>query len=148
MKKHHVYTLFAALLLISAGSCKKDSQPETREEQMRSGPWVFQSASASGSDVSGFIPACNKDNYISFNTGGIGSIDEKTDVCSPSNAVNFLWSLTNGETKLSMSATIIPGGSGEFNIVSLNSSTLVLSQETSLIPSPTPVTVVVTLVHP
>ncbi|MBI1342987.1 MAG: hypothetical protein GC171_08645 [Terrimonas sp.] len=135
------------LMLLFLISCKKNSGAKSNEEKLMSGSWKIQAASANGSDVMPLVPSCVKDNKVSFQTGGIGFLSEETDICNPSNETNFLWSLINNDTQLSMSANIIPGGTGAFTIVTLSESSLVLSQESSLIPSPTPVTVVISLVH-
>lgn len=114
---------------------------------LKNGAWILVSASANGTDVTSVIPDCVKDNETTFQGAGIGFTLEKANVCSPSYETNFTWTLQNSNTTLSMSATLIPGGSGVFTVVTLNETNLVLSQESSLIPSPTPVTVVATFRH-
>ena len=149
MKKYNLpfLTLFFVLLLSSSCSKSKNST-SSNDTNIKKGSWKIQAASADGTDILSLIPACVLDNEITFQAGGIGVVEEKSNVCTPSNESNFLWSFKNNEAQLSMTASIIPGGTGDFTIVTLNAATLVLSQQSSLIPSPTPVTVTVTLVHP
>ncbi|MGZ5221823.1 MAG: hypothetical protein ACXWC7_17170, partial [Chitinophagaceae bacterium] len=63
--------------------------------------------------------------------------------CNPVTG-NFNWNFTDGETKLHLDATLIPSGSGDFTIVTLNETNLVLSQN---ITSPLPITITITLKH-
>ncbi len=111
-----------------------------------SSPWVFQSASASGmGDVSNAPQlACFKDNTLTFTSATAGNINEGTTVCSPSTAGPFTWNFTNNETELFLSGTLIPGGSGNYNIISLNATNLVVSQTVNFPPS---VLVTVTFKH-
>jgi len=93
------------------------------------GSWKFQSATASGTDVSNNPSlTCFKDNTMVFTSTTAGSIDEGVTVCSPTTAGPFTWSLTTNETVLNISTTIIPGGSSAFTLVSINETNLVVSQ--------------------
>ena len=100
-----------------------------------SSPWVFQSASAGGTDVSN-VPqlACFKDNTLTFTSSTAGNINEGANICAPSTAGAFTWNFTAGETVLNLSATIIPGGNSAFTIVSLNETNLVVSQNVNFPP--------------
>lgn len=140
-------TLPLVLLFLFSG-CKKDSAPKTPEDHLKAGVWILVSASANGTDVTSMIPNCVKDNETVFQSGSVGYTLEKTDVCAPSYETTFTWTLQNNNTTLNMSANLIPGGSGTFTVVTINETNLVLSQESSLIPSPTPVVVVATFQHP
>lgn len=149
MRKRLAHQILPALILLfSFSACDKNSEPKTAADFLKTGVWVLASASANGTDITSMIPTCVKDNETVFQTGGVGYTLEKTDVCSPSYETTFTWSLQNNNTTLNMSATLIPGGSGVFTVVAVNETNLVLSQESSLIPSPTPVTVVATFKHP
>lgn len=149
MRKHPVLTILPALfLLFTFSACDKNSEPKTAADYLKTGVWVLVSASANGTDITSMIPSCVKDNETAFQSGGVGYTLEKTEVCSPSYETTFTWALQNSDTRLTMSAALVPGGSGVFTVVSVNETNLVLSQESSLIPSPTPVTVVATFKHP
>ena len=101
-----------------------------------SSPWVFLSASASGSDVSNAPQlTCFKDNIMTFTSATAGNINEGTTICAPSTAGPFTWNFSANETLLNLSGTIIPGGSGTFTVVSLNETNLVVSQNVNFPPS-------------
>jgi hypothetical protein len=136
---------FCAMIL---GGCKKSS-PITNTTLITKDKWKFSAAAVAGvGDVTNQIPVCYRDNITTFFSDGSGTIDEGGNVCSPPTTGIFSWSFQSNETILSMTNNLIPGGTGTFNIVTLNETTLELSQETSLIPSPTPLVISITFVHP
>lgn len=151
MKKHHSLILTLALAgLTSLSSCKQSDTPPppTKMELMTRMPWFFQSATASGTDVSSTPQlACFKDNTNTFATSGSFTITEGAIVCAPSTAGNFTWSFMTNETELNLSAPLFPGGSGTFTIVSLTTDNLVLSQNVTIPPSPTAIPVTFTFRH-
>jgi len=151
MKKHILLsTAIFSFLLLSVPACKKEKAPapKTKTELISSSPWVFQSASASGTDISNNAAlACVKDNSLTFAAAGTGSVAEGTIVCSPTTAGNFTWSFQNTETTLSLSAGLLPGGNGTFNLVSVDATNLVISQNVTIPPSVTPILVVFTFKH-
>lgn len=135
------------VLLLTLVSCEKDndSQP-SRSENLTSGGWKFEKATAGGFDVSSQVPSCYKDNVITFQTGGTGTVTEGADVCVPPADPTFTWSLQNNDTELNLSLVLLPGSSNIFKIVTLNQTNLVLSQDMNLQPFGM-TTVVVTLKH-
>jgi hypothetical protein len=140
--------LLLCFCVILFGNCKK-SDIVTNTDLITTGKWKISTATVVGvGDVTSQIPACYLDNLYTFFSDGTGTIDEAGNVCSPSTAGTFGWTFTNNETKLSMTNNLIPGGTGEFNMVALSETTLTVSQETALIPAPTPLTIQVTFVHP
>jgi hypothetical protein len=150
--KKLLFGLTATLILtISMVSCSKDGDdgppPKTKTELISQQSWKFSSANAGGTDVSGMVDACYKDNLITFNaTGGTGNVNEGANVCSPSTAGNFTWSFQNNETQLQVSASLFPGGTGNLELVSLTETTVVVAQDMTFPPFPT-TNVRVTLVH-
>jgi hypothetical protein len=60
---------------------------------------------------------------------------------------SFTWFFQNNGTQLNLSTTLISGGSGVFDINTLNETNLVLSQNMIIPPSTTPVNVQITFVH-
>ena len=140
--------LFTAGLVMS---CNKDEEeedmPPTAEQNITSSPWKLNAATAMGTNIIPLLPPCYIDNQLSFATGGTGTVAEGTNVCTPTTAGAFTWSLNADNTTLTTSTTIIPGGNGIFTVVSLSDEQMVLSQVTTAVPSPVPVTVTVTLVH-
>lgn len=151
MQKQHF--LFAITVLISAAvvsGCNKNDDPpaKTKSELLVQASWKFQSASASGTDITNNPAiACIKDDVVTFTAAGGGTVTEGAIVCSPTTAVNFTWNFQDSETKLMMSAGLFPAGSGLFTIVTLNETTLTLSQDVTIPPSPVAIPVVATYVH-
>ena len=135
------------LVVLMSGNCSKDETPATKTEMITSSSWKFEKATASGFDVSSQVDACIKDNIITFSANGTGTIVEGPIVCASPTASVFAWSFISNETVLSLSTPLIPGGSGDFTIVTLNQVNLAISQEMTLPQSPFPVTVVITLKH-
>lgn len=145
--------LLAITVLISAAfisGCDKNDDPpaKTKTELLVQAGWKFQSATASGTDISSNPAiACIKDDVVTFTSAGGGTITEGAIVCSPTTAGNFTWNFQDSETKLVMSLGLFPAGSGTFTIVTLNETTLTLSQDVTIPPSPVAVPVVATYVH-
>lgn len=139
--------LFFGLLFSSCEKGNNDPPAKSRTELISQGSWKFSSATAMGTDVSSFVDDCYKDNILTFNaSGGTGNMNESANVCSPSTAGNFTWTFQNNENELNVSASLFPGGSGVFTIVSISETTLVLAQDMTIPPYPT-TNVQVTLVH-
>jgi hypothetical protein len=84
---------------------------------------------------------------VTFSANGSGTVTEGTVVCNPTTAGNITWNFQDSETKLMMSSGLFPAGSGLFTIVTLNETTLTLSQDVTIPPSPIPVPVSATYVH-
>jgi hypothetical protein len=152
MKKYLLFTL--AIIIAAAvpfSSCQKDdpADPPTRTQLLTKAPWVFQSATASGSDISTLpLIACFKDNILTFSTPNGLTIAEGANVCSPSLAGNFTWTFATNETQLQLSAALLPIGSNNtFDVITLNETNLVLSQNVVIPPSTAPLPVAVTFKH-
>ena len=128
-------TIFLGILCLILASCKKSGHVKTNTELITQSSWKFDHATASGfGDISSQIPACYKDNIVAFVSNGTGTVDESTNVCSPSNAGSFTWSFQSNETMLHLSTVLFSGGSGDFTIVSLTETDLVVSQAVVLPP--------------
>lgn len=141
-------TVFLGILCLILASCKKSVHVKTNTELLTQSSWKFDHATSSGTDISSQIPACYKDNVVAFVSNGTGTVDESTNVCSPSNAGSFTWSFQSNETMLHLSTTLFSGGSGDFTIVSLTETNLVVSQTVILPPPPgVQVTAVITFKH-
>lgn len=145
MKKNQL-TRFtaAAFVLLGSLACDKGGEEKSKTELITQSSWKFDKATAAGfGDVSSYIDACYKDNLITFATNLTGTVNESTVVCSPSSAGNFTWSFQSNESILSISATLFPGGSGNFTLETLNETNLVISQDMTL-PPPVSITANVT----
>jgi hypothetical protein len=151
MKKQLLLFLsFISITTLYLTACEKDdpSTPPTKSETISRSPWVFQSATASGTDVSSAPQlACFKDNTTTFVSNGSFTVTEGAVVCSPTTAGTFTWSFQTNETQLVLSAPLFPGGSGTFDLISLTETNLVVSQNVIIPPSSTGIQVVFTFKH-
>ena len=141
--------LFAALCFSTAlfSSCDKtDEAPPTSTDYITKSSWKFSSAKAGGFDVTAQVPACFKDNTMTFAINGTGTISEGANVCASPAPATFTWSFQNISTQINLSTPIITGGSTIFTIVLLNDVSLVVSQTMTIAPNP-PTTVELTFIH-
>jgi hypothetical protein len=136
-------------LLVFTGCSKDDPAPpaKTKTELVSTSTWKFSAATVGGTDVSGFLQACQKDNIITFAAAGTGTLDEGPLKCNGSDPQTspFTWNFLSSETQLFVSATLFTGGSSTFTIVSLTATQLVLSQNITV--SGTTQNAVVTFIH-
>ena len=121
--------------------------PPTKTELITKSSWKFSSAKAGGFDVTAQIPACFKDNKITFVATGTGTISEGAVACSPAAPATFTWSFQSSETQINLNTPLITGGSGLFTIVKLDAVNLVVSQNMTIPPAPGPVNVELTFIH-
>jgi len=147
MKKQ--VTLFSAVLIaFMLTSCQEDDNLpviKTKTQLITTGSWNFDKATTGTPpvDISINVPACYKDNVVRFTSATNGAVDNPV-VCTPTDVTpaTFTWSFQTGETVLSLNAPLFPGGSNDFNLVSLSETSLVISQNVTIPPSPTPTNVV------
>jgi hypothetical protein len=123
--------LFTAVLFTSSFliSCdKNDSPPKSNTDYIIQGSWKFDKATSNGTDVSGFLPACHKDNIMTFLANGSGTFDEGPTKCNSGDpqTTNFTWNFTNNGGTLNVNAPIFAGQSGAFKVVTLNDAQMVL----------------------
>lgn len=151
MKKHFLLSLILISgVLIYLPACQKNdpSNPPTKTELISKSPWLFLSATASGTDVSNTSQlACFKDNVITFAAGGSYTVNEGAVVCVPTTAGTNSWSFQTNETQLVLTAPLFPGGSGTFDIITLNEANLVVAQNVIIPPSSTAIQVVFSFKH-
>lgn len=151
---------FASLLILAAIlniNCSKDEadpppSAKTKTELITKAAWKFEKAEeANLGDVTDQLDDCIKDNTITFtstaNAKGTGVADEGAIKCGASQQTAFNWTLDNNETKLTSDKPLFTGGSGEFTIVSLTETNLVVSQQMTIPGIPVPVNVTLTLKH-
>ena len=115
---------------------KSDNPPPSNTDYITKSSWKFSSAKAGGTDVTGQVPACFKDNTMLFVANGTGTINESTNVCTPATPSSFTWVFQNNGTEINMSIPIVSGGSTVFTIVSLNDVSMVVSQTMTIAPFP------------
>lgn len=124
----------AIVLLLSLffAACKKSSgvKAKTNTELITQTSWKFDNAKVSGVDVSSLLQACETDNILTFSSAGTGTVDEGATKCNSSDPQTnpFTWNFASNETVLHISAVLFTGGGSDFNIVTLNDTQLVLSQ--------------------
>jgi hypothetical protein len=142
---------FFAIVCFTAltfSSCdKEDNPPPSNTDYITKSSWKFSSAKAGGIDVTAQVPACFKDNTITFVANGSGTITEGATVCTPPAPPTFTWTFQNNGTQVNLSTPLLTGGSGVFTIVLLNDVNLVVSQSMTIPPAPAPVTVELTIIH-
>ena len=141
--------LIAAFILVFSACGKEDDDaptPKTKTQLLTQGPWIFLKATASGSDITGSVSNCLKDNVVTFLNDGNCTVSEGLDVCTPSYAGTRQWAFQSNETIIHLSSPLFPGGSNDFTLVSLTETSLVLSQQMTIPPYPT-TTVEVTFKH-
>jgi hypothetical protein len=132
-------------LLILNISCGKDDDPapqqKTKTELLTAASWKFDKIDPS---LAASYIECFTDNIVTFLANGTGTCPDSGVQCTPPTG-NFNWNFTNNESVLHLDATLIPAGSNDFTIVTLNETNLVASQS---ITSPVgPVTITVTFKH-
>ena len=151
MNKLIVATVLSFTTLFFTNCDKNDDPPApptpTKTELITKSSWKFSSAKAGGIDVTAQIPACFKDNTITFVATGTGTISEGAVACSPAAPATFTWSFQSSETQINLNTPLITGGSGLFTIVKLDAVNLVVSQNMTIPPAPGPVNVELTFIH-
>jgi Lipocalin-like domain len=142
--------LTAALLISFLISCGKEDEPvvKTKTQLLTQSSWKFQSATASGTDISNNPAiACIKDDVITFSSALTGTVTEGTIVCNPTTASNFTWRFETNETILIMSSGVFPAGSGTFTITELTETSLKISQNVTFGIPPTTAPVTAVYIH-
>lgn len=134
--KKHFRILFTALTLglFILSSCEKDDDPEpkSRTVLISQASWKYAAATYGGAAVpAGTFLACQTDNVITFSAAGTGVLDEGATKCNAADPQtrNFTWTFQTNETILSLSAPLFTGGTSTFNLVTVNESQLVVSQD-------------------
>jgi len=136
-KQTHSFLAFclSALVLFST-ACKKDKDEDEQQKtksELLVGNWMLTSdAYNPGYDFTGsgtlvtegypFYESCEKDDVVTFKTGGTGEFSEGATKCDPNanQTEPFTWALTNNDNTL-----VIQGQ--QFNLVQVDNSTLKVS---------------------
>lgn len=138
--------LCSAALILNSCDKEDDPAPPTNTDHITKSPWKFVSAKAGGIDITAQVPACFKDNQITFAINGSGTITEGSNVCTPPSPGTFTWTFGSNNT-INLSTPLLTGGSGTFTIVTLNDVSLVVSQNMTIPPAPAPVMVEISFSH-
>lgn len=160
MKVLSLLSFFSALMIL--GSCQKDdssnSSPKTKMELITLSAWKYNDAkidtdnNGTGDQAipAGVLEPCQTDNAITFTSNLSGTIDEGPTKCDAGDpqSVPFTWSFTNNETMINFSSPLFVGFGGDFKIISLTETELVISQQVSILPPPLPsVTIIASFKH-
>jgi len=151
--------VFLSMLSFVVFSCSKDddnNSGKSRTELLAMGTWKFDNAAldvdkdgtAETPMPAGVIDDCEKDNTITFNTNGTGTVDEGPTKCDPADpqTASFGWTFQSNETVLNFQNQIFPGFDGDVNVKSISETKLVLTKDADL-GLPQSVRVVVELKH-
>lgn len=140
-------SLVSLLILVSTFhiNCSKDDDEPvppapTKTDLITKASWKFEKIDPA---IAESYIACFKDNTTTFTKDGKGTCPDDGVQCNPATGT-FNWIFTDSETKLHLDASLIPAGSGDFSIVTLNETNMVLSQS---ITQPIPTTVTITFKH-
>jgi len=134
MKKNSLLVLISLLFCFLACQKEKSAKAPTKVEILSSQVWKFDKATVAGQDISNQIPVCYQDNLFTLKADKTGSIDESTNVCTPSSAGTFTWRFSTGEDSLIISIPLVAGFSGSFKIDSISMTVLKLSQTVNVPP--------------
>jgi len=64
--------------------------------------WELTGLTIDGVDQFGTLPLCQKDNIIVFNLNGTANVNEGSNICTPSSAGPFTWSLNSAKTEITL----------------------------------------------
>lgn len=124
--------VFIILSVFLFGSCSKKAEdpPPTKTELLTQSSWKFSKATVGGTDVSGLLQPCDKDNIYTFASAGTGTMDQGLLKCNIGDPQTnpFTWAWQSGETVLQISTVLFPGGSNTFSVKSLTGAQMVLTQ--------------------
>ncbi|MEI9946823.1 MAG: lipocalin family protein [Chitinophagaceae bacterium] len=107
---------------------------KTKTELISTGSWKFSTATVGGADVAAFLQTCQKDNIVTLQASGNGSLDEGTSKCNSGDPQtnSFTWNFASNEAILHISTILFSGGSNDFTLVSLSGTQLVASQNVTV----------------
>lgn len=133
-------TLILSSLILSCDKEENDPPQPTKTEHISSAQWQYDNGGVDGDkngtidiNFSMVVPSCLLDNKASFNTNGTGVADEGAVVCQGATQTTaFNWSFADNESKLNLTGSGLFGVSGQFDIVTLNNTTLSLRKDTTM----------------
>lgn len=133
MKKQPFFLLFflaiSSFIFISCSNKETTPPPKSKTELLTQNSWKFSSATANGSDASGYLQTCQKDNIYTFAAAGTGTIDEGLTKCNVSDpqTTPLTWNFASNETILHISVSLFSNTNNDFNLVKLTDTELVVS---------------------
>ena len=130
-------TVASSLVFTSCKKDKDDPKPKSKTELLTAKNWRLSAAtSVIGPitiDVYAAQDACDKDDFLKFNTNKSLIFDEgltKCDLRDPQ-SITGAWDLTVNDTKLKMQETSNPASAEVYDVVEISASTLKIKQTTS-----------------
>jgi hypothetical protein len=131
-------------VLLAFFSCKKDDSSSagtttTKTTILAEQSWKFNNAGLDpnkdgtiDADVSDQVPACLKDNSVTFSTNGNGSVDEGATKCNTTDpqTLAFTWSFSSNETMINITGNAIAGKGGQYKILALSNTQFTLTKDT------------------
>jgi hypothetical protein len=155
MKRKILSILFLSVtgLFILPGCSKEEDNapaPKTKTQLLTQATWKFSTITWGGVDYTAQLPACYKDNTLTFVSNGTGTADEGPTKCNAGDPQTnaFTWSFQTNETVLTASHPLLPGGSNTFTINTLSETQLIVSQQWTPPGSGLPAqTAIVTFIH-
>lgn len=160
MKALTFLAFLSSVLLL--GSCQKEgsssaSTPKTKSELITNSSWKYNDAKIDSDNngtgdtplPAGIVTACQTDNIIVFTANGYGTVDEGPTKCDPADpqTIPFTWNFVSNETVINFSSAVFAGVGGEFKIISLTSTELILSKQLTVPPIPLPLTIIISFKH-
>jgi hypothetical protein len=140
--------LLAIALIINGCSKSSSSTPaKTNTDLLAQGNWKIKTVFVNNVDYTSSVPSCVKDNIVTFMANGTGNWDEGPTKCNSTDPQTnpFTWAWQSNGTILHISTPLFTGGSGDFTLVSLNDTQLVVSQNVTI--SGTSQPAVITFIH-
>lgn len=135
--------------LLSFSSCdKNDDPPKTKTQLLTQSTWKFKTATANGTDVSSSLQTCQKDNLLTFSSGGNGNVNEGPSKCNGADPDNipFTWAFASGETLINVSNPLFTNGATSLTLLSLTETELVVEMLYNPPIGPA-ITMVITFIH-
>lgn len=134
-----IKNMITAVLVLSVlfVSCKKKEKEPTKEELLTNGKWKLTAASAAGGifDLMKELKECQKDNTFTFNTNKSITVDEGGSKCSDTakqTVTDGIWSLSNNDTKMTISSDKILSGFGALtgDVLKIEATTFQIKKDT------------------
>jgi hypothetical protein len=111
-------------------ACKKNPANLSKKELLTRMSWRITNWEEAGQNVYSYVPYCQKDDRVQYNSDGNGVIDDGSSKCSTEDTQtqSFTWSLENSDTELHISNA---SGNKTFKVLSLNEDNLKLQLTSS-----------------
>ena len=138
----YLLSCFIIGVFISACSEKEADPPApNKTELITASAWKYDNAGMDADrngtidvSISSQLQPCQTDNTITFSGNGTGVVSEGSTKCDPNAPQNtpVTWSFANNEGSINIGGGGIIGISGQFKIITLNTTTLTLSKDTTI----------------